>query len=65
MPRGLRLDAPSGLHHVVVRGLERRAIFRDHRDRQDFVQRLAALTHAQAYTLYAWALLPTPQAERR
>jgi hypothetical protein len=38
MPRGPRLDAPGVLHHVMVRGLERRAIFRDTRDRRDFVQ---------------------------
>jgi REP element-mobilizing transposase RayT len=42
----------------MVRGLERRAIFRDDRDRRDFVQRLATLTQAQAWTVYAWALLP-------
>jgi REP element-mobilizing transposase RayT len=58
MPRGPRLDAPGVLHHVMVRGLERRAIFRDHRDRRDFVQRLAALTQARAWSVYAWALLP-------
>jgi len=34
MPRGPRLDAPGVLQHVMVRGLERRTIFRDDRDRQ-------------------------------
>ncbi len=58
MPRGPRLDAPGVLHHVMVRGLERRALFRDDRDRADFVQRLAALAAAQAVAVYAWALLP-------
>jgi len=24
MPRGARLDAPGTLHHVIVRGIERR-----------------------------------------
>lgn len=42
MPRQPRLDAPDTLHHVMVRGLERRAIFRDDTDRADFVARLAA-----------------------
>ena len=41
MPRGPRLDAPGVLHHVMGRGLERRAIFRDERDRRDSVQQLA------------------------
>ena len=42
----------------MARGLERRAIFRDDRDRQDLVGRLAALAEAGALTVYAWALLP-------
>jgi REP element-mobilizing transposase RayT len=42
----------------MVRGLERRAIFRDDADRADFVARLAALADAGALTVYAWALLP-------
>ena len=58
MPRQARLDAPDTLHHVMVRGLERRAIFRDDGDRADFVARLAALAQAGALTVYAWALLP-------
>ena len=58
MPRGPRLDAPGVLHHVMVRGIERCAIFRDARDRRDFVARLAAQAAAQAWEVYAWALLP-------
>jgi REP element-mobilizing transposase RayT len=58
MPRQPRLDAPETLHHVMVRGLERRAIFRDDQDRADFVARLAALAAAGALTVSAWALLP-------
>lgn len=58
MPRGPRLDAPGALHHVMVRGIERCAIFRDDQDREDFVRRLGALAQAGAVTVYAWALLP-------
>ena len=58
MPRQARLDAPETLHHVMVRGIERRALFRDDPDRADFVARLAALAAASALTVYAWALLP-------
>ena len=58
MPRGPRLDAPGTLHHVMVRGIEGRPIFRDDRDRADFVSRLAAQAQAGAVTVYAWALLP-------
>jgi putative transposase len=59
MPRQARLDAPDTLHHVMVRGIERTPIFRDDTDREDFVVRLAALAEAGAWSVYAWALLPT------
>jgi putative transposase len=58
MPRGPRLDAPGVLHHIMVRGLDRQAIFRDDQDRDDFVGRLARLVEAGAWSVYAWALLP-------
>jgi putative transposase len=58
MPCQARLDAPETLHHVMVRGIERRAVFRDDADRDDFVARVAALAEAGAWTVYAWALLP-------
>lgn len=35
MPRGPRLDAPGAVHHVMVRGIERREIFRSDRDRAE------------------------------
>jgi putative transposase len=59
VPRQPRLDAPDALHYVRVRGLERRGIFRDDTDRTACVARLAALAEAGAWTVYAWALLPT------
>jgi REP element-mobilizing transposase RayT len=42
----------------MVRGLERRPIFRDDADRRDFCARVGALVDAAALTVYAWALLP-------
>ncbi len=58
MPRQARLDAPGTLHHVMVRGIERTAIFRDDRDRADFVARVAQLAERGALAVAAWALLP-------
>ena len=58
MPRGPRLDAPGVLHHVMVRGIERRPIFRDEEDRADLLTRLASLVEVGALTIYAWSLLP-------
>ena len=58
MCRGPRLDDPGVLRHVMVRGLERRAISWDDPDRADFVARLAALAKRGAFTVLAWPLLP-------
>jgi putative transposase len=40
MPRKARIDAAGGLHHIIVRGIERRKIFWDDADRDSFVNRL-------------------------
>ena len=32
MPRKARIDAPGALHHIIVRGIERRRIFSDDGD---------------------------------
>ncbi len=58
MPRGPRLDAPGALHHVMVRGIERRPLFHDDTDRADFVARLAEVVRRTGLILLAWALLP-------
>jgi len=39
MPRQARLDAPGTLHHVILRGIERRSIVMDAEDRRQFVER--------------------------
>lgn len=43
---------------MMVRGLDRQAIFRGDPDRVDFVARLAVLAEERGFTVYAWALLP-------
>jgi REP element-mobilizing transposase RayT len=58
MPRKSRLDAPGVLHHVMGRGIEKRNIFKDDADRNDFIERLALLCEDDAWDVYAWALLP-------
>lgn len=40
MPRTVRLDTPSILHHVMVRGIERPKIFRDNEDRENIINNL-------------------------
>lgn len=57
MPRKARLDAPGTLHHVIVRGIERRDIVNDKTDRKDFVRRLGELAVDTETAIYAWALM--------
>ncbi|PQP34311.1 transposase, partial [Desulfobacteraceae bacterium SEEP-SAG9] len=58
MPRLARLDAPGVLHHVMGRGTEKRKIFRNDRDRNDFIGRLSTLTPGGAMEINAWVLMP-------
>lgn len=57
MPRGARLDAPGTLHHVIVRGIEKRRIVNDVADRKNFVKRLGELSAETKTSIYAWALM--------
>jgi putative transposase len=58
MPRKARIDAPGALHHIIVRGIERRWIFSDDKDRDNFVDRLGdILTETQTFC-FGWALIP-------
>jgi REP element-mobilizing transposase RayT len=58
MPRQSRLDAPGALHHIIVRGIERRNIFADDRDRYDFLDRLGAIIEETDTGCFTWALIP-------
>ena len=57
MPRQARLDAPGVLHHVMIRGIERRKIFINDRDREDFLERLSTLLPVTETACYAWVFL--------
>ena len=37
MPRKARIDAAGALHHIMARGIDRRSIFEDDTDRNDFI----------------------------
>jgi len=57
MPRLARLDAPGVLHHIMIRGIERRKTFRDNKDRDDFIERLSIILPETDTSCYAWALM--------
>jgi REP element-mobilizing transposase RayT len=52
------MDATGAAHHVIVRGIEGRRIFRDDEDREDFARRLDRLVPELGFLCYAWAFLP-------
>lgn len=58
MPRKSRIDATGALHHIIVRGIEGRKIFREDSDRENFMDRLADLIPRTQTRCFAWALLP-------
>jgi REP element-mobilizing transposase RayT len=43
MPRQSRIDAPGALHHVIIRGIERKPIFKDDVDRNAFIERIESI----------------------
>ena len=57
MPRIARLDTPGLLHHVMIRGIERRKIFGDDKDRENFIERLSILLPETKTQCYAWSFL--------
>lgn len=57
MPRTARVDGPGALHHVMIRGLERREIFRDDGDRWDLIARLSRLVPEWAGVCFSWVFM--------
>ena len=57
MPRQARLDAPGTFHHVIVRGIEKRQIVDDDKDRKSFVDRMGSLALETDTAIYAWTLM--------
>ena len=59
MPRIARIDTPGLLHHVMIRGIERRKIFNDDKDRENFIERLSILLPETKTQCYAWSFFQT------
>jgi hypothetical protein len=57
MSRQARLDTPGTLHHVMIRGIEKRPIVDDGKDKKEFVLRMGTLSTEEKTTIYAWTLL--------
>jgi len=57
LSRPPRLEFPGAVYHVTARGNERRDIFRDDRDRQHFLNRLADCRDRFGFRLLAYCLM--------
>lgn len=57
MPRPLRLEAEDAVYHVIARGNERKAVFRDDRDRQAYLDRLIRCRERFGLRLLAFCLM--------
>ncbi len=57
MPRTGRIDAPGVLHHIIIRGIEKKKIFRDEHDQEQMVERLGKVLVETNTACYAWALM--------
>jgi REP element-mobilizing transposase RayT len=58
LARQARRDAPGVIHHVILRGIERRAIFADDCDREDLAERLERILPEASMACFAWAFMP-------
>ena len=56
MPRKARIDAPGALQHIIVRGIEKKPIFKDPIDHYNFLDRLGDILSDTSTPCFAWAL---------
>ena len=57
MARGSRIDSPGAIHHIIIRGIERKPIFNDDQDYDNFLKRLGVILKETSTSCLAWALL--------
>ena len=57
MARPLRIEYPDAIYHVTMRGIERRRIVADERDRRQWLNRLGHVVRLHRWRLFAFALM--------
>lgn len=57
MPRQARLDIPGALHHIMVRGINKSAIFKDDEDKTRFLERMGQKVSDGKCSIAAWVLM--------
>jgi REP element-mobilizing transposase RayT len=58
MPRKARIDTAGAIQHIIIRGIERKKIFRNDADRRSFLDRFGTVISETQTPCFAWALLP-------
>ena len=57
MPRVAREKSCTGIYHVMLRGINRQAIFKDDQDRERFIDTVARYKRETGFELYAYCLI--------
>ena len=57
MPRAARIRSQSGIYHVMLRGLDKRDIFLEDRDRQRFLVGMFRAKEKAEFELYGYCLM--------
>jgi putative transposase len=57
MFRKTRADAPGALHHIIIRRIERKPIFKAKIDYGNFIDRLGKILVDTGIDCFAWALI--------
>jgi REP element-mobilizing transposase RayT len=58
MPRHRRIEIAGAIYHVITRGIERREIFKDDKDREEFVRRFGEALKTTGSKCLGWVLMP-------
>jgi len=64
MPRKAHIDAPGALHHIIVRGIDRRKIFKDDTSRINFLDRLGKVLSETGRNISAWKATDKSQSKK-
>jgi hypothetical protein len=51
------MDIPGTLHHIMIRGINKAAVFEDDEDKGCFLERLGEYVTAGKSALYAWVVV--------
>lgn len=57
MPRKARKKSPTGIYHIIMRGINRQSIFTDEEDKQNFIEALVRYKEISCYQLFAYCLM--------